>query len=154
MAWPLLLFALVLLLIAFAVGIPVAFYKNGHIVEADAPVLGASVLVLALGGLNLAVLLAVIVGGEVGVGSAPFGLAPIVAGALGLRVVRRRLTGGMCGAYLVAAAVAVLAGVPGYFALRVAVVVTVIAAGLFLSGLSARPLTTSKAVFKALDPRV
>ncbi len=154
MAWSLVLFALVLLLIAFAVGIPVAAHKNGHIVEADAPVLSASVLTIAMGGLNLAALLAVIVRGEVGIGSAPFGLAPIVAGALGLLVVRRRATGGVRGAYLIAAAVAVLAGVPGYFALRVAIVVSVIAAGLFLSGLAARPLATSRRWFRALDPRV
>ena len=77
-----------------------------------------------------------------------FGLAPMAAGALGLRVVRRgRRAGGRTPA-LVAAALLTVAGLPGYFALPVAVVGSVAAAGLYLAG-----LTSPRKLLARLDPR-
>ena len=154
MAVPLVLFAFVLVLIGAAVAVPVEARKAARISEADAPVLGASVLSIALGGLNLVVLVVLAFNGDVSIAVALLGLAPIAGGAVGLWVVYRGATGSPRAGALALATLLVLVGVPSYLAPLVAVVVSVVTAGLFLSGLMARPQATLQALLKRLDPRL
>ena len=103
------LFALILVVIAGAAAVPVMARRLGRIVERDVGVLGASVLTLGLGGINLVALLWFTAGGEVGAATLPFGAAPMAAGLLGLRVVRGRLAGTRRTVSLLAAAALALA---------------------------------------------
>ena len=145
----LLVFALILLIVAAAVGAPVLARSGaGGVTDADAVVLGAVVLTLGLGGLNLAFVLGNVVFGDFGAVAVVFGLAPVLAGALGQRVVGLRMRGGMRALTLPAAAALTLAGIPGYFALPVAVVMSTVAAIAFLVG-----LTDPLALLRRLDPR-
>jgi hypothetical protein len=148
------LFAFVLALIGAAVAIPVAAQKAERIGEADAPVLGASVLATALGGINLVALIVAWVIGDIVVGFVFLGLAPVAAGALGLWVVAQRITGRLRALALLLAAVLVLAGIPGYFAPLLAAVVSLIIAVLLLAGLKERPQTTLRGLLRGLDPRL
>ena len=147
-----LVFALILVVIAIAVGVPVLARSGGRgVTDADAAVLGAVVLTLGLGGLNLAFVLGNAVFGDTGDFGAVavvLGLAPILAGALGRWVVGSRVRGGGRALALTAAALLTLAGIPGYFALPVAVAMSVIAALAFLAG-----LTDPRALLRRLDPR-
>ena len=145
----LLVFALILVIIAAAIGAPVlARSGTGGLTDADAAVLGAVVLTLGLGGLNLAFVLGNAVFGDFGAAAILFGLAPLLAGALGRRVVGLRMRGRVRALTLPAAAALTLAGIPGYFALPVAVVMSTIAAIAFLAG-----LTDPLALLRRLDPR-
>ena len=144
------LFGLTLLLIGAAFAVPVAAHRNGAIGDRDSTVLGASVLCFGLGGMNFAFLVGFYATGDVVGSSLAFGVAPILAGAVGLGVVRRRLSGGSRARWLVGAASLTLAGLPGYFALLVALMVSVVTAVLFLFGLVANP----RELMKVLDPRV
>ena len=145
----LLIFALILVVIAAAIGMPVLARSGGRgLTDADAAVLGAVVLTLGLGGLNLAFVLGNVVFGDFGAASVVFGLAPLFAGALGQRVVGARMRGWGRALALAAAALLTLAGIPGYFALPVAVVTSVVAALAFLAG-----LTDPRALLRRLDPR-
>ncbi|MCH8200209.1 MAG: hypothetical protein IIA54_09135 [Chloroflexi bacterium] len=142
-------FALILLVIAAAVGVPVLARSGGRgVTDADAAVLGAVVLTLGLGGLNLAFVLGNALFGDFGASAVLVGLAPVLAGALGQRVVGGRMRGAGRALALAAAAVLTLAGIPGYFALPVAVVTSAIAALAFLVG-----LTDPRALLRRLDPR-
>ena len=144
----LLVFSFVLLVIAAAVGVPVLAWREGRVDDADAAVLGGVVLTLGLGGLNLAFVLGNVVFGDFGAKAVVLGLAPMAAGALGLWVVRRGKRDGRRTPTLVAAALLTVAGLPGYFALPVAVVTSVAAAGLYLAG-----LTSPRKLLARLDPR-
>lgn len=142
-------FALILVIIAAAIGVPVLARSGGRgVTDADASVLGAVVLTLGLGGLNLAFVVGNAVFGDFGAGAVVLGLAPILAGAIGRQVVGARMRGAGRGLALAAAALLTLAGIPGYFALPVAVVTSVIAAVAFLAG-----LTDPRALLRRLDPR-
>ena len=144
-----LVFALILVIIAAAIGVPVFARSGGRgVTDADAAVLGAVVLTLGLGGLNLAFVLGNAVFGDFGTAEVAFGFAPVLAGALGQRVVGARMRGGGRALALAAAALLTLAGIPGYFAFWVAVVMSVIAALAFLAG-----LTDPRALLRRLDPR-
>ncbi len=145
----LLIFALILVVIAGAVAVPV-LARSGErgVTDADAAVLGAVVLTLGLGGLNLAFVLGNVVFGDFGAAAVAFGLAPLLAGALGQGVVGLRMRGAGRALALPAAALLTLAGIPGYFALPVAVVTSVVAALAFLAG-----LTDPRALLRRLDPR-
>ena len=145
----LVVFALILIIIAAAVGVPVLARSGGRgVADADAAVLGAVVLTLGLGGLNLAFVLGNALFGDFGAGAVVFGLAPVLAGAIGRQVVGARMRGAGRALALAAAALLTLAGIPGYFALQVAVVTSVIAALAFLAG-----LTDPRALLRRLDPR-
>ena len=141
-------FSFVLVVIAAAAGVSVLAWREDRVDDADAAVLGGVVLTLGLGGLNLAFVVGNLVFGDFELVALAFGLAPMAAGALGLRVVRRgRRHGGRTPA-LVAAALLTVGGLPGYFALPVAVVGSVAAAGLYLAG-----LTSPRKLLARLDPR-
>jgi hypothetical protein len=148
------LFAFVLVLIGAAVAIPVAAQKTERVGEADATVLGASVLATALGSINLVALIVAGVIGDIVVGYVLLGLAPVAAGALGLCVVAQGITGRLRAQALLLAAALVLAGIPSYFALLVAAVVSLIIVVLLLVGLMERPQTTLRALLRGLDPRL
>jgi hypothetical protein len=143
------LFALILVVIAGAAAVPVMARRLGRIIERDVGVLGASVLTLGLGGINLVALLWFTAGGEVGAATLPFGAAPMAAGLLGLRVVRGRLAGTPRTVSLLAAAALALAGIPGYFALLFAIVSSAVAAVVFLAGID-----NLRRLASALDPRL
>ena len=143
----LVVFALILVVLAAAVGVPVLARRTDAVNDADAAVLGAVVLTLGLGGLNLAFVVGNVIFGDFGGAAVAFGLAPVGAGAVGLRAVGRLRGGGRVLA-LVGAAALTLAGIPGYFALPVAVVTSAAAALLFLAG-----LTDPRALLRRLDPR-
>ena len=145
----LVLFALTLLLIGGAFAIPISAHRGGRISDREGPVLGASVLAFGLGGMNLAAVAWFLVAGEVSGVTLLFALAPIAAGVLGLQVVRGHLAGARRRVSLVVAAGLTLAGIPGYFALLVALLASIVPAVLFLSGLIANP----RALLKVLDPR-
>ena len=144
------LFAITMLLIGAALAIPISAHRGGRISDRDGPVLGASVLAFGLGGMNLAVVLWFLVAGEVSGATLLFAAAPIAAGAVGLRVVRGHLAGSRRTVSLVAAAALTLAGIPGYFALLVALVASIVTAVLFLGGL----IANLRALWKVLDPRL
>ncbi len=142
-------FALILVVIAAAVGVPVLARSGGRgVTDADAAGLGAVVLTLGLGGLNLAFVLGNALFGDFGASAVLFGLAPLLAGALGQRVVGARMRGAGRALALAAAAVLTLAGIPGYFALPVAGVTSAVAALACLVG-----LTDPRALLRRLDPR-
>ena len=142
-------FAVILVVIAAAIGVPVLARSGGRgVTDADAAVLGAVVLTLGLGALNLAFVLGNVVYGDFGAAPVAFGLAPLLAGAIGQRVVGARLRGAGRALALPAAALLTLAGIPGYFAFPVAVVMSAIAALAFLVG-----LTDPRELLRRLDPR-
>ena len=144
-----LIFALILGIIAAAVGAPVLARSGEHgVTDADAVVLGAAVLTLGLGGLNLAFVLGNAAFGDFGAAAVGYGFAPVLAGALGQWVVGVRMRGAGRTLALPAAALLTLVGIPGYFALPVAVVTSAIAALAFLAG-----LTDPRALLRRLDPR-
>jgi hypothetical protein len=143
------LFALILVVIAGAAAVPVTARRLGRIVERDVGVLGASVLTLGLGGMNLVAVLWFTASGEVGAATLPFGAAPLAAGLLGLSVVRSRLGGTPRTLSLLAAAALALAGIPGYFALLFAIVASSSSAVAFLAGIG-----DLRRLARAIDPRL
>ena len=146
----LVLFGVTLLLIGGALAVPVSVHRSGRIADRDAPVLGAAVLTFGLGGMNLAFAFSFFLLDDVSGVVLLFAFAPIVAGWLGLRVVRGKLTGANRVLSLAGAALFTLAGIPGYFATLVAILASVITAGLFLGGLVDNP----RRLWKTLDPRL
>jgi hypothetical protein len=147
---PLLVFAATMLMIGAAVAIPVSTQRSGAIRDADTPVLGASIVALGLGGMNFVFAVVFFFMGDVGGSTVLFAIAPLVAGGLGLRLVLRRTTGGARTLPLLVAAVLTLAGIPGYFALLVALMASGVTAALFLGGLIGRP----RQLLRFLDPRL
>jgi hypothetical protein len=144
------LFGLTILIVGGAFAVPASAHRAGVIADNDAPVLSASVLAFGLGGMNFAFAISFFFLGDVNGGTPVFALAPMAAGTLGLRVVRRKLTGGSRALHLVGAAAITLAGVPGYFALLVASLASVVVAALFLGGL----VTNPRKLWRVLDPRL
>ena len=143
-------FAAVLACFGAAFAVPTSALRARRIAERDASVLGASVLVLGLGGMNLASAAASAVNGDVTSAALLFSVAPVASGLLGLYAVRRRLAGAGRTAVLAGAAALVIAGIPGYFAPIVAALAAAVAAGLFLFGLLSDP----RALLRKLDPRL
>ena len=144
-------FAAVLACFGTAFAVPTSALRARRIAERDASVLGASVLVLGLGGMNLAFAAASAVNGDVTSAALLFSVAPVASGLLGLYAVRRRLAGaGRTAVGLAGAAALVLAGIPGYFAPVVAALAAAVAAGLFLFGLLSDP----RVLLRRLDPRL
>ena len=132
---------------AFAV--PTSFVRSRTIRDQDAPVLGAAVLEFGLGGMNIAALIWFVIGDEISASAIGYGVLPLVAAALGLRAVLRKLDGMQRFAHLFAAAALTLLGFPGYFAPLVAALATGITAFLYLAGLVRDPRT----LLRNLDPR-
>ena len=146
----LVLFGVVLVLMGVSFAIPIGALRQHSVREQDAPVLGATVLTIALGTLNLLALAWFSIRGEISLSTLPFGLAPIAAGALGASVVRAHLSGPRRTLRIVLAAGLAIAGLPGYFAVNVALFAALIAAGAFLAGLIRNP----GSLFRSLDPRL
>ena len=86
-------FAAVLACFGAAFAVPTSALRARRIAERDASVLGASVLVLGLGGMNLAFAAASAANGDVTSAALLFSVAPVASGLLGLLAVRRRLAG-------------------------------------------------------------
>ena len=145
-----LVFGIVLVLMGFAFAIPVGALRGKTIRDEDAPVLGATVLVLGLGAINLVALLWSAGRGDIGWGFVMFGLAPLVAGGLGASVIKSRAAGAQRAMRVFIAAVLTLVGLPGYFAFTIALLAAIVAAVAFLAGLARNP----RALFRSLDPRL
>jgi hypothetical protein len=144
------LFGVILVILAFAFAVPMGRVRGREIDDRDASVLGASILVLGLGVLNLAFVVWFVVTGEIDAVLLVFGLAPLAAGAFGLLVVRSTIAGSRRTLILIIAPALTLAGLPGYFALNVAILLAAIAAISFLGGLLPNP----RALVRLLDPRL
>ncbi len=143
------LFGITLVLMGVAFAIPTSAVRSRTIRDQDAPVLGAVVLEFGLGGMNLAALVWSVITGEIGVSTIAYGVLPLIAGALGLRTVLRKLDGAPRSANLLGAAALTLLGFPGYFAPLVAGLATAITALLYLGGLIRDP----RHLLRILDPR-
>ena len=146
----LLVFTATMLMIGAAVAIPVSTWRSGAISDTDTPVLGASIVALGLGGINFGFAVVFFSLGDVGASTGLFAIAPIAAGSLGMRIVLQRTTGVTRRVRLLAAATLVLVGIPGYFALLVALVASVVTAAFFLGGLVGNP----RQLLRFLDPRL
>jgi hypothetical protein len=144
------LFGVILVILGVAFAVPMGSLRGGMVADRDASVLGASILVLGLGGLNYAFVAWFVVTGDIEASLLAFGLAPLAAGAVGLLVVRGRLTGATRAALLLVSGALTLAGLPGYFAFNVAVLIAGIAVLAFVGGLLPNP----RALFSKLDPRL
>jgi hypothetical protein len=144
------LFGVVLVILGVAFAVPMGLVRGREIADDDASVLGASILVLGLGSLNYLFLIWFVVTGEIESMLLVFGLAPLAAGLFGLRVVRAEVRGASRAALVLIAAILTLSGLPGYFALNVALLVTGIAVVAFVGGLLPNP----RSLFSKLDPRL
>lgn len=143
----LVIFGVILIIIAAAFAVPVLRYGDGLVDDAGAVVLAASILSLGLGTLNLAFLIVHLLTEEFVAHALLIGLAPIAAGLLGAYVVKQR-THGVRRLLLVGSAVLVLAGAPVYLAFTFAVFAALVAAVLYLVG-----LTSPRKLMETLDPR-
>ena len=143
------LFAVILVLIAAAFAIPNGLVKERAIDDRDTTVVGATVLALGLGGLNFAFALWFLVTGDTGLAPLAFGALPLVAGAVGVWVARRRAIDGLRALALLACASLVGVGVLGYYAPSMAVVIAGITVLLFLMGVIPNP----RRIMRSLDPR-
>ena len=144
------LFGVILVILGLAFAVPMGALRSSMVADRDASVLGASILVLGLGGLNYVFVAWVVVTGDSEASLLAFGLAPLAAGALGLLVVRGLATGATRAVLLLASGALTLAGLPGYFAFNVAVLIAGIAVLAFVGGLLPNP----RALFSKLDPRL
>jgi hypothetical protein len=144
------LFGVILVLLGLAFAIPMGSLRGGMVADRNASVLGASILVLGLGGLNYAFVAWFVVTGEIEATLLAYGIAPLVAGALGLLIVRRQVTGAARPALILVASALTIVGLPGYFAFNVAVLIAAIAVLAFVGGLLPNPRT----LFSKLDPRL
>lgn len=157
------LFGLTLVLMGIAFAVPTSYVRNRAIRDQDAPVLGAAVLEIGMGTMNFAALVWFAFAGEIsgedvgygalsvsrGVFATGLGIFPLMAAALGLRAVVRKVNGMSRLGHLLPAAAFTLLGFPVYFAPPVAALATAITAFLYLSGLVRDPRT----LLKSLDPR-
>jgi hypothetical protein len=123
--------------------------KGKTIDDRDATVVGAAVLALGLGGLNLLVVLWFLAMGDIGLAPLAYGALPLIAGVTAIRLARRRIVDAKRAIGLFGCAVITLVGVFGYFAPSVSIVVASIAALLFLLGVVPNP----RQIMRALDPR-
>ena len=144
------LFGVVLVLFGISFAVPVGALRSRNVNAQDAPVLGATVLTLTLGTLNMVALVWFIAAGDIGLATAVYGVFPLLAGLLGAQVLRRRAEAGTRLALLLPAALLTLAGLPGYFAVNVALLAAGVGAAAFLVGLVRDP----SRMLKRFDPRV
>jgi lipoprotein signal peptidase len=144
------LFGFILVLLGVAFAVPMASLRGRMVADRDASVLGASILVLGTGSLNYGFLAWFVITGEIEESLLAVGLAPLAAGGLGLLVTRSRLTGIIRTAALSAASGLTIAGLPGYFAFNVAILLVVLAVLAFVSGLLSDP----RSLARKLDPRL
>lgn len=144
------LFGVVLVVMGLAFAVPVGALRGGEVADRDASVLGAAIITLGLGGLNYLFVTWFVITDDLDATLLVFGLAPLAAGTIGALVVRRRINGPIRPLLLIAAAVLTLAGLPGYFALNVALLASVIAVISYTGGLLPNP----RAIFSKLDPRL
>jgi EamA domain-containing membrane protein RarD len=142
-------FGITLVLMGAAFAIPTSAVRSRAIRDRDAPVLGAAVLELGLGTLNLAALVWFAISDDISASAVGYGILPLIAAALGLRTVLRKLDGMPRSSHLLAAVPLTLLGFPGYFAPQVAALATAITAVLYLAGLIRDPRT----LLRTLDPR-
>jgi hypothetical protein len=87
------LFGFILVILGVAFAVPMASLRGRMVADRDASVLGASILVLGMGSLNYGFLAWFVITGEMEELLLIVGLAPLVAGGLGLLVTRKRLPG-------------------------------------------------------------
>jgi LPXTG-motif cell wall-anchored protein len=144
------LFGFILVILGVAFAVPMASLRGSMVADRDASVLGASILVLGMGSLNYGFLVWFVITGEMDAMLLAVGLAPLAAGGLGLLVTRRRETGIIRAAILLAAGGLTVAGLPGYFAFNVAILLVAIAVIAFVSGLLSNP----RSLARRLDPRL
>ena len=143
------LFGITLVVMGAAFAIPTSAVRSRAVRDHDAPVLGAVVLELGLGTLNLAALLWLAISGDISASAIGYGILPLIAAALGLRTVLRKLDGMRRFSHLLAAGALTLLGFPAYFAPPIAALATVMTAVLYLAGLIRDP----RALLRTLDPR-
>ncbi|MGY8994319.1 MAG: hypothetical protein ACKVK8_09265 [Rhodospirillales bacterium] len=127
-----------------------ASLRGRMVADRDASVLGASILVLGMGSLNYGFLAWFVITGEMEELLLAVGLAPLAAGGLGLLVTRNRLPSIIRSTVLLAAGGLTVAGLPGYFAFNVALLLVVVAVLAFVSGLLSDP----RSLARRLDPRL
>ena len=144
------LFGFVLVILGVAFAVPMASLRGRMVADRDASVLGASILVLGMGSLNYGFLAWFVITGEMEELLLAVGLAPLAAGGLGLLVTRNRLPSIIRSTVLLAAGGLTVAGLPGYFAFNVALLLVVIAVLAFVSGLLSDP----RSLARRLDPRL
>jgi hypothetical protein len=144
------LFGFVLVILGVAFAVPMASLRGRMVADRDASVLGASILVLGMGSLNYGFLAWFVITGEMEELLLIVGLAPLVAGGLGLLVTRKRLPGIIRSTVLLASGGLTVAGLPGYFAFNVALLLVVVAVLAFVSGLLSDP----RSLARRLDPRL
>ena len=144
-----LLFAVILALIASAFAIPNGMVKSKAIDDRDASVVGAAVLALGLGGLNLLFVVWFLAIGDIGLAPLAYGVLPLIAGATALALARRRIIDAKRVFGLLGCTATTLVGVFGYFAPSVSVVVAGITALLFFLGIVPNP----RKIMRTLDPR-
>jgi hypothetical protein len=144
------LFGFILVILGVAFAVPMASLRGRMVADRDASVLGASILVLGMGSLNYGFLAWFVITGEMEELLLIVGLAPLVAGGLGLLVTRKRLPGIIRSTVLLASGGLTVAGLPGYFAFNVALLLVVVAVLAFVSGLLSDP----RSLARRLDPRL
>jgi lipoprotein signal peptidase len=144
------LFGFILVILGVAFAVPMASLRGRMVADRDASVLGASILVLGMGSLNYGFLAWFVITGEMEELLLAVGLAPLAAGGLGLLVTRNRLPSIIRSTVLLAAGGLTVAGLPGYFAFNVALLLVVVAVLAFVSGLLSDP----RSLARRLDPRL
>ena len=144
------LFGFILVILGVAFAVPMASLRGRMVADRDASVLGASILVLGMGSLNYGFLAWFVITGEMEELLLAVGLAPLAAGGLGLLVTRKRLPGIIRSTVLLASGGLTFAGLPGYFAFNVALLLVVVAVLAFVSGLLSDP----RSLARRLDPRL
>ena len=144
------LFGFILVILGVAFAVPMASLRGRMVADRDASVLGASILVLGMGSLNYGFLAWFVITGEMEELLLAVGLAPLAAGGLGLLVTRKRLPGIIRSTVLLASGGLTVAGLPGYFAFNVALLLVVVAVLAFVSGLLSDP----RSLARRLDPRL
>ena len=144
------LFGFILVILGVAFAVPMASLRGTMVADRDASVLGASILVLGMGSLNYGFLAWFVITGEMEELLLAVGLAPLAAGGLGLLVTRNRLPSIIRSTVLLAAGGLTVAGLPGYFAFNVALLLVVVAVLAFVSGLLSDP----RSLARRLDPRL
>ena len=144
------LFGVILVVLGVAFAVPMGSVRGGGVADRNASVLGASILVLGLGALNFGFVIWFVVTDELEPMTLLFGLAPLVAAGLGTLVVRGVFAGPTRVVALLAASSLTLGGLPGYFAVNVALLIAVIAVLAFVGGFVRNP----RSILRMLDPRL
>lgn len=143
----LVIFGIILVIIAAAFAVPVLRYSDGHVDDADAVVMSATLLSIGLGVVNFIALIVLMVTEEFVLVGLLLGLAPIAGGCIGLFIIVGRVRDSRR-LLLAASAVLVLAGIPAYMVFTFAILAAAASFVLFLLGLS-----SPSRILKAVDPR-